>query len=167
MKFFTYLISIIAMVALAGLFIFKQPNGKTWLSIESFTPNTQEIGDKINVLSYKLNEIFNHVENKNSTVEVYRWKDSNGNWSYSDKPQISGDSEKVSFNAKDVTVLPATKVSSINSSTPTKKGDGTTSNTLIVTPSKVTKLYEDANNIQNLMDARQANIAKSLKKSID
>lgn len=167
MKLFTYLFSITAIVALAGLFIFKQPNGKTWLSIKSFIPDTQVIGGKIDILTFKFHELFNSDEN--STVEVYRWRDSKGNWNYSDKPQAFSDteSEKVSFDSKNITVLPAIEVPSINSPIPITKEDEVSSNSVIVTPSKVTKLYKDANNIQNIMDAREASISKSLKKSID
>ncbi len=167
MKLFTYLLSITAIVALAGLFIFKQPNGKTWLSMKSFIPDTQVISEKIDTLSFELNELFKNDENKNSTVEVYRWRDSNGNWSYSDKPQTSSESEKVSFDSKNITVLPKVEVPSNNSPAYIIKDKGASSNTLIATPSKVIKLYEDANNIQNLMDTRQQSIAQSLEKSID
>jgi hypothetical protein len=74
MKFFVYLISIIAIIALAGLFVFKQPNGQAWLSLDDLLPNTQIINEKIDIVTKKVSEVFDNnqaeIDNK---VKVYRW----------------------------------------------------------------------------------------------
>jgi hypothetical protein len=108
MKSFVYLLSIILIIAVVGFFVFKQPNGQAWLSIDDFVPNTQIISEKINLATNKINAVFKKPISKNdSTIKVYRWKDSNGNWSYSDKPKASIESEEMLFDQENIVVLPA------------------------------------------------------------
>ncbi|MDX2368912.1 MAG: hypothetical protein QNK36_10985 [Colwellia sp.] len=168
MKFFAYLLTIISIIALVGLFVFKQPNGQAWLSTDVLLPNIQVISEKINDVTKKIHKVFNNgIPEKNSTVKVYRSKDSNGNWSYSDKPNVATESEAVSFDPKGIVVLPAFDVSSVDlsHSTTTEKHDNAIPNTVITTPSKVLELYKDVNNVQKLMDARQQKLSKAIKES--
>jgi len=44
-----------------------------------------------------------------------------------------------------------------------KKYDNSEQKTLSTSPSKVLELYQDANNVQKLMDARQDKISKAIK----
>jgi hypothetical protein len=167
MKFFTYLFSLISIFALAGLFVFKQPNGQVWLSADSFIPNTEKISEAINFSSNKLQQIFkNDLPENNSTNKVYRWKDSNGQWNYSDKAKAPIESDEVIFDPKDIIVLPAFDVPSVDSSNSKEKHDRTPSKTFISSPSKVLELYQDANNVQKLMDSRQKNMSKAIKDNI-
>lgn len=170
MKFFVYLISIIAIIALAGLFVFKQPNGQAWLSLDDLLPNTQIINEKIDIVTKKVSEVFDNnqaeIDNK---VKVYRWKDSNGNWSYSDKPDASMKNEEIQFDPENIIKLPSIDVPSVNlSNTNSKVKQGSeSSNTLLTSPSKVVELYKDANNVQTLMDARQKKLSKVIKDNND
>lgn len=169
MKFFVYLISIISIIALAGLFIFKQPNGQAWLSVDGFLPNAQVIDKKINSATSKFQQVFEKfAPEKENNVKVYRWKDSNGHWSYSDKPQAPFESEEILFDPKDIIVLPAFDAATIDSSKPNskEKHDDVSPNSVITTPSKVLDLYKDANNVQKLMDARQQKVSRAIKDSI-
>ena len=54
-------------------------------------------------------ESFRSAENNKielgNEVKIYRWKDSNGNWSYSDKPNASVESKQVFLDPKDIVVL--------------------------------------------------------------
>lgn len=166
MKFFTYLLSLISIIALAGLFVFKQPNGQVWLSVDSFIPNTQIINEAINLARNKLHQVLeNDIPETDGTVKIYRWKDSYGHWHYSDKAKASIESEEVIFDPKDIIVLPAFDVPSVDLSHSKEKHDNADPNTLISSPSKVLGLYQDANNVQKLMDARQDNISKAIKDS--
>lgn len=166
MKFFIYLLSILSIIALAGLFVFKQPNGQSWLSVDSFIPNTEKMNEIINFANNKVQQVFkNDSPENNSTVKVYRWKDSNGQWYYSDKPKASTKSEEVIFDSKDIIVLPAFDEPLSGSTNPKEKQDKASSKVLIPSPSKVLDLYQDANNVQKLMDSRQQNISKVIKDS--
>lgn len=166
MKVFVYLISIIAIIALAGLFVFKQPNGQAWLSLDGFLPDTQVINEKINLVTKKVHKIFdNNKAEINNKVKVYRWKDSNGNWSYSDNPDASMENEEMLFDPKNIVVLPAFDVPTVNSSDTNskEKHDNVSPNTLMTSPRKVLELYKDANNVQQLMDDRQKKVSKAIK----
>jgi len=168
MKFFVYLISIISIIALAGLFVFKQPNGQPWLSLDVFFPNAQVINEKINLATNKLQQVFEkYAPEKENNVKVYRWKDSNGHWSYSDKPQAPFESEEILFDPKDIIVLPAFDAPTIDSSNSNskEKHNDVSPNSVITTPSKVLDLYKNANNVQKLTDARQQKISKAIKDS--
>lgn len=168
MKLFVYLLSIVFIIAVVGLFVFKQPNGQAWLSADDFVPNTQIISEKINLATNKLHAVFERPISKNdSNVRVYRWKDSNGHWSYSDKPKASVESEEMLFEQENIVVLPAFNVPTIDvlNSNPKEKYDNDAPNTLLSTPSKVLELYKDAKNVQKLMDARQQDISKAIKES--
>tara|TARA_R110001583_G_scaffold65464_1_gene189101 strand:- start:675 stop:1199 length:525 start_codon:yes stop_codon:yes gene_type:complete len=168
MKSFVYLLSIILIIAVVGFFVFKQPNGQAWLSIDDFVPNTQIISEKINLATNKINAVFKKPISKNdSTIKVYRWKDSNGNWSYSDKPKASIESEEMLFDQENIVVLPAFDQPTIDAlnSNPKGKYDNDAPNTLLSKPGKVLELYKDAKNVQKLMDTRQQNISKAIKES--
>jgi hypothetical protein len=170
MKLVVYLLSIILIIAVAGLFVFKQPNGQAWLSVNDFLPSTQVMTEKINLATNKLNTIFEKpISKNNSTVKVYRWKDSNGNWSYSDKPKASIESEEMLFDQKNSVVLPAFNQPTVDTlnSNPKEKFDSSAPNTSFNTTSKVLELYKEAKNVQKLMDARQQNISEAIKENID
>lgn len=165
MKSFVYLISIISIIALAGLFVFKQPNGQAWLSLDGLLPTTQVINEKLNLVTNKVHDIFEsnktEIDNK---VKVYRWKDSNGNWSYSDKPKESMKNEEMQFDPNNIVVLPAFNVPTVNSSgsNSKEKHDSVSTNTLMTSPNKVLELYKDAKNVQKLMDERQQKVSKTI-----
>jgi len=174
MKFFVYLISFILTLALMGLFVLKGPEGQPWLTVDDLLPKTlmidkeiESIADKFLVTYENFTVEGNSQIEQGSDIKVYRWKDSSGNWSYSDKPKASADSEEVFLNPNDVVVLPAFDVSSSDfpNSNSLKKGDKPSSSPLTTSPSKVLDLYKDANNVQKLMDERQQNISKTIKDS--
>jgi len=168
MKFFVYLASIISIIALAGLFVLKQPNGQPWLSLDGFLPNAQVIDEKINSVNSRLQHVFDkYPPRKENNVKVYRWKDSNGHWSYSDKPQAHFESEEILFDPKDIIVLPAFDEPTIatTKSISKEKHDDVSPDSVITTPSKVLDLYKGANNVQKLMDARQQKVSKAIKDS--
>jgi hypothetical protein len=170
MKLFVYLLPIILIIAVAGLFFLKQPNGQAWLSVDDFVSNTQIISEKINLATNKLNAVFEKPISKNDgTIKVYRWKDSNGHWSYSDKPKASIESEEILFDQKNSVVLPVFSLPTVDTlnSNPKEKFDSSAPNTSLNTTSKVLELYKEAKNVQKLMDARQKNVSEAIKESID
>mgnify|MGYP006086228823 CR=1 FL=1 len=157
-------------LALMGLFVFKQPNGQSWLTVDDFLPNTLAMDKHIKSAKNKLSMIYDNFNVKNdSQVKIYRWKDSNGNWSYSDEPIASIESEEVVFDPKDIVVLPALDVATndLSNSTLIEKHDNVSPNPLTTTPSKVLELYKNANNVQKLMDERQQKISKAIKDNTD
>jgi hypothetical protein len=172
MKLFVYLLSVVVIIALAGLFVIKQPNGQPWLSANEFKPNTQAITEKINTITSKLKKVFeSDIAKKDGAVKVYRWKDSKGNWNYSDTDNATN-SEEVLYDPKDIIVLPALKppspdLTNLTDSTTHKKNTNAdpAPETLIPSPNKVLELYKDAKNVQSLIDSRQDKLSQAIKDS--
>lgn len=177
MKFFVYLVSFILILALAGLFILKKPNGQAWFTVDDLLPKMIMIENKLESITdnflVKYESFTKEVKEESSQVEqrselkIYRWKDNNGNWSYSDKPKASAENEEIFLDPNDVVVLPALKVDTKNlpNAKASKKDDKISPSPLTVLPSKALNLYKDANNVQKLMDERQKNISKAIKDS--
>ena len=177
MKLFVYLISFVLTLALIGLFVIKKPDGQAWLTIDDLLPEPllleqeiESIADKLEVTYENISSSLNSHTEKEAEVKVYRWKDNNGNWSYSDKPRASAESEEIFIDPNDVVVLPAFKASSNDSSmlnsskvNSSRKDEKTSPLPLTTPPTKVLDLYKDANNVQKLMNERQQNISKAIK----
>lgn len=80
---------LVLLLGAAGLFVIKQPNGQTWLSMADFVPNTA-------VLTAHINSWLGRAERKvargisggthTGKTMVYKWRDSAGNWHVSDQP---------------------------------------------------------------------------------
>jgi len=173
MKPFFYLLSALLILALAGLFVLKQPNGQPWLSVADFASNTQPIYDKLKSM---WREVLTHVDdivdegdsllNEQEKTKVYRWKDSQGNWSYSDEPISSDSLEEVSLNPDDITVMPAfVSPKTESKALTTGKNQAPAASLLPVSPQNALDLYEDANNVQQLMDNRAKTLQKALEKN--
>jgi len=172
MKFFVYLTSLILTLALMGLFVLKKPNGQAWLVVDDLFPKTLMIDQEIKSIADKLLVTYENfiVEENNqieqgSDIKIYRWKDNSGNWSYSDKPKASVESEEVYLDPNDVVVLPAFKVSTNNSpnAKPLKIDIMSSQNPLTTSPNNMLNLFKDANNVQKLIDDREENISKAIK----
>lgn len=136
--------------------------------MDEFLPSTQMISEKINSATNKLHKVFkNDITEKDSAVKVYRWKDRNGNWSYSDKPKVATESEEVLYNPKNIVVLPTFKVSPIDSpnSKLEEKHANTSPNTVNSSQNRVLELYKNANNVQKIMDGRQEKLSKAIQSS--
>lgn len=169
MKYFLYLMSGILIIALMGLFFLKKPDGKTWLTVNELVPNASVIERKVKYIKNKLLIAYQDITSEgdqNDKVTIYRWKDSQGNWSYSDAPQGTSESEEVLLNPNDIVVLPALKTSNNTANSATlKTNEKPSAKSVTTSPSNVLNLYKDANNVQKLMDERQKNISKAIKAS--
>jgi len=173
MKSFFYLLAIVLILATAGLFVLKQPNGQPWLSFGDFSVNQQHLTNKLKTtfgaISATVGGVISdsdNVANEQEKTKVYRWKDSQGNWSYSDEPISSDSLEEVSLNPDDIMVMPAF-VSPETEHKPltTGKNKAPAASLLPVSPQKALDLYEDANNVQQLMDNRAETLQKALEKN--
>lgn len=168
MKTFIYIISLVLALAVLGLFVIKQPNGEPWLSIDAFSPGTIDIKEKVNLVTGKLNNVYKNITSQESDdIKVYRWKDADGNWSYSDKPNEMSNSQELILNPDDVMVLPSFDASTINqpeSKTDKSKVKASPSNESN-SPSKVLDVFKEANNVQKIMDDRQQTLSKAIEES--
>lgn len=169
-KFFCFIL----ILGLAGLFVLKKPDGSPWLSTDDFIPDTQSITTIVQSITQKVKNTAatdtadtTHTTSQQaiSASGVYRWKDANGQWQFSDTPpegqqaeamHVSGNlnsdlSEKYTppEEEKEETV--------INTTTNTQEAIPAS-----LSPEKISTLMKDAQNIQKIMDERTSTIDKNL-----
>ena len=170
MKLFVYLLSGLLMLALAGLFVFKKPNGQAWLDFNDLLPNKMMIEQEIDSVVTKLTTGFEEItittddHNTDGEVKIYRWKDKHGNWSYSDKPNASVEQEEVVFDSKDIIVLPEFEPTKPSESASLEKKSSQSAKAETSTSKKILNLYNDANNVQKLMDDRDKRIQEAIER---
>ena len=175
MKKFVYLLSCLLILAIVGLFVIKKPNGQAWLTANDILPKTSMIDQKLKSVADKVVAVYEDIsileKSQKEAPKIYRWKDSNGNWSYSDNPKSSANSEEVLLNPNDIVVLPSFETTSNNVSNTNanslEKANPSVPNHQISTPSKVLNLYKDAKNVQKLMDNREKKISKAIDDTTD
>lgn len=156
-------------LGVAGLFFIKKPDGSAWLSLDDFTPDTSTI--KRSISDAMPDQVVggsdsNFFEDK---VSVYKWKDAEGNWQFSDKPPTGIEAKQVLVGTdvnRDLAPLPPpTRTPSSESSSSGKavliKDSGFSPTT--VSPDKISKLVDDANGVQELVDKRQQQLEEALK----
>jgi hypothetical protein len=159
---------VILILGCAGLFIIKKPDGTPILSTEELLPDIASImsdvkkfishaKDTTASIGSSTERDIKENEGKQPQSNVYRWKDTNGQWQFSDIPPTNQAAEAISVSGnlnKDLAASnePPEKPTTANNTT---GDDATTTESVIpmtVSPDKVSKLMKDVNNIQKLMD---------------
>ncbi|MFT6387778.1 MAG: hypothetical protein ACJAUP_001150 [Cellvibrionaceae bacterium] len=162
-KFFCFLL----VLGLAGLFVLKKPDGTPWLSVDDLIPDTSLIKRSV---SDAMSDQFvggsdgNFLDEK---VSVYKWKDADGNWQFSDTPPENVIAQQILVGTnvnRDLAPLPASPLApreqpENRKTIPIK--DGGFSPTTIA-PNKVSKLVGDAKGVQKLVDDRQKKLDAAL-----
>lgn len=150
----------------AGLFVLKSPNGTPWLSISDFMPDTRSLESSINDLVPNVSS-----DDERDSVPVYKWRDAQGNWQFSDQPPKGVEAELVTVDTTiNRNLLPAPSRNVETSSTTTNSGGATLiSNKSLspttVAPTDIPTLIDDARNVQELIDGRQDRLDSVIKKS--
>ncbi len=161
--------SAVLILGCAGLFVLKKPDGTPILSMQDFLPDISSltydakklIRDAKNLTSSIGNNTENNTEdNTEQTAQaesgIYRWKDSNGQWQFSDTPPVNQAAEAMNVSGNLNKDLVATYEPPEE---PVIENDTATSSTaslvpMTISPDEVSKLMEDVNNMQQLMDDR-------------
>jgi len=145
MKFKTYvsLITLVTIAAIGGLFVLKKPDGTPWITI----------GDMAGSPASKI-------------TKVYRWKE-NGSWSFAGQmpegvPPELVEMIEINPDTNLIQGLRPEKGLQITSSQDQQDGSDTPDRgsymsipvPLTVQPDQLNKLFEDAKNIQNVMNER-------------
>lgn len=145
-------------IAFVGLFVLKKPDGTPWLSLNEFMPTTEG-------LTIDLPDLPDHNDSSTdaSADNIYRWKDENGHWQFSDTPPTGLIAERIEVTGdlnQDIAEPPPlipeqtaeVTTTSVDTSSPLPIAPTT------ISPDKIQKLMEDTQNIQNIMDSRQAEL---------
>ena len=169
MKTFLYILSALAVTAILGLFVLKQPNGQPWININNLLSKTAPISNKFDTLKKDIKTTFDGItdyknEQKNSS-KIYRWQDNKGNWIYSDKPSSEFSNETVSLGSENIINLSTEPSLKLTTDSKLKSQTQNKELTTVPLPNNINELYKDANNVQVLMNNRANIIADSVKKN--
>jgi hypothetical protein len=167
--------SAVLILGCAGLFVLKKPDGTPILSANEFLPDINAlvadakklIANAKNSTSSIGNSLANNPEkntqeNTEKTAQaqpnIYRWRDSDGQWQFSDTPPANQAAEAMNVSGnlnKDLvaTYEPPKEPETENAAT-SNNSSATNLTPMTVSPEKISKLIEDANNIQKLVDDR-------------
>ena len=161
MKLIVKFFMILFVLGFGGLFILKKPDGTPWLSMADLIPTKDDLSG---ALDQAIPDQI--IGGSSDSVSVYKWKDAEGNWQFSDTPPDNQTAEQVLVSTNlNRDLVPELKISepkkpaSGGNATLIKKG-GISPTT--VSPDKVTELIKDAKNVQNLMDQRQEQLDRQL-----
>ncbi len=153
LKFFSFLL----VLGFAGLFVMKNPDGQPWLSVEDFVPDISFS----NILPKNL--FASEADTEDSAVSVYRWRNAQGQWEFSDTPPEDRDAEKMTLSTNANRDLYTSA-----KGTPTKEksqeGPAVTNrlSPTTVSPAKIATLVSDAEGVQKLLDDRKQTMDETL-----
>lgn len=149
-----FIMCVLVAIAFAGPMLMKKPDGTPFITspFEWFSTNSQ--GTK------------SHDSRSMTNQSFYKWQDEEGTWHYSDQPQAGEKNETVTVNTntnliqglridkKKETIAVAKKI-------PEKAETPSIPLPMTVPLDQVSKMLDDANNIQQLMDNRSDQIEQA------
>ncbi len=139
---------VLVAIAFAGPMVLKKPDGTPFLefpwdlfSVDSKGPSS--IGSGIN-----------------SSQSFYKWQDENGTWHYSDQPQEGQNIETVTVNTnanliQGLRVEKEEKIKDPKNDVEEQNNSASIPLPMTVPFEEVSKMLEDANNLQQVMDDRK------------
>jgi hypothetical protein len=147
-KFMIFLL----LAAFAGLFFVNGPNGSPMLTIEDFTP--------------EMPSSMSAKDDQEPTM-VTRWKDENGVWQFSNRPQDSQQGEVIELDG-DINTMPSvdTSILSAGSSRPSSNSSGASpkftipSGLTTVSGDQAQQMMDTVTNLQQTVDDRKAELDK-------
>lgn len=164
MSLFIKCLVFLTVLGLAGFFVLKGPDGKPFLSPSDFIPNRNNIN--VNVEQILPEAVINNAET------VYRWRDQNGVWQFSDTApdNVSAEEIQVDTHSNSDIAPPAPKPLTVPPTPPAsgqaifigENNEGKREVDTSMTPDNIKQLLEDANNVQSVMDERNTQIEKAL-----
>lgn len=159
MKLFIKLMIFILVLGLAGPFIMKRPDGRPWMSLEDLLPDWHSLSPQVKNLWSSIGDSAAAVTSgePGDKTRVYKWRDSEGHWQFSDSPNPSGASEAVlidpNTNIIQATPLPKRKDEKAQTVTAQESQIGVPLPTTVA-PGKVSALMRDAQQVQELVNQR-------------
>lgn len=164
MKWIIKLLSLILVVGVTGLFILKRPDGKPWLTLEEFGFDIALVGKTfqslLSSLSQQSETALSGNDHQPKTIMVYKWRDVEGNWQYSDKPPTDRDElvvETLKINSN-TNIVPARKTSELVEKKPSNSVELEQDKVplpLSASPAQIKELVEETKKVQQLSNQRQ------------
>jgi hypothetical protein len=144
-----FIMLVLVAIAFAGPMLMKKPDGTAFMATPWESLNSAK-----------------EDANTNTKQSFYKWQDDNGNWHYSDQPQVGKNTETITVNTntnliqglraekEDVKVVEEKKLEA-------KEEAPSLSLPMTVPLEKVSKMLDDANNMQEIMDNRNKQIEQA------
>jgi len=176
MKLLLKLFLTLIVLSVAVLFFIKTPDGQPVLSADKVLPKKDQvfadITDKTQGFLGKAKDTVSSIkpaannQQQQNASGVYRWKDENGQWQYSNVKPADQTTESVK-NQISISEEFGKKKNYATNNQPQKKADNQQSDGLKITPftvspSEIPKLIQDSKNVQNLVDKRDAQLKKAI-----
>lgn len=158
MKLFIKLVVFIVVLAVAAPYVMKGEDGKPLMEFN--------LADTISRITGIFKSTSSDAEEQTSTGlpvtsdKVYKWKDENGRWHFSDKPL---DGEKVTTHIiPKANILAPVKIPGNEEEEAEVEPTETPAIPVPMTVQNVPKLIDDANNVQKLLDDRKSQLDKQM-----
>jgi hypothetical protein len=149
-----FFMCILVAIALVGPMLMKKPDGTPFIKSPLDWFSTSSTGSHNN-------------EASSSTMQsFYKWQDDDGTWHYSDKPPAGKNIERVTVNTHANLIqglrVEKKKEQAVFEQKPQPKVESSSIPLPMTVPiEKISKVLEDANNIQQLLDNRNKKIEQA------
>jgi hypothetical protein len=149
-----FIMCVLVVIAFAGPMLMKKPDGTPFMESPLDLFSTSSTGSQ------------NNESSINTTQSFYKWQDDDGTWHYSDQPQAGKNIETVTVNTNANLIqglrIEKKKEQVIVEKKPEVKAESSAIGLPMTVPlEKVSKMLEDANNMQQLMDNRNKQIEQA------
>ena len=160
---------VLMIAAFVGMFFIDGPNGERIMTLEDFIPEVPQSLDE--VLDEALNERRPSSADlrPSAPAKVYKWKDENGIWQFSNREEDSMDNagndvEMMELDG-DINIMPAVDIPPVqtgNQNKTAKKADFSAlpSGLTTVSPDKISEMMDTVNNLQDTVDQRKEDLDK-------
>jgi hypothetical protein len=130
------------------------------------TDGTPFIKSPLDWFSTSSTDSNNNESSSNTTQSFYKWQDDDGTWHYSDKPPVGKNTETVTVNTN-INLIQGFRVDKkkeqpvIEKNSQPQVESSPVALPMTVPIEKISKILEDANNIQQIMDNRHEQIEQA------
>ncbi|MFT4775927.1 MAG: hypothetical protein ACI9B7_000292 [Oleispira sp.] len=151
-----FIMCVLVVIAFAGPMLLKKPDGSAFIDSPLDFFSTNSTGSKNNESSNMTRQSF------------YKWQDDDGTWHYSDQPQAGKNIETVTVNTNTNLIQGLRREKNKELAVIEKKSESKTEGSTMPLPmtvpiEKISKILQDANNIQQLMDDRNQQIEQAIR----
>lgn len=149
-----FIMCVLVVIAFAGPMLMKKPDGTPFMESPLDLFSTSSTGSQ------------NNESSLNTSQSFYKWQDDEGTWHYSDQPQAGKNIETVTVNTN-ANLIQGLRIEKKKEQVIVeKKSEPKAESPAIGLPmtvplDKVSKMLEDANNMQQLMDNRNKQIEQA------
>jgi len=152
------LMVIVVILAGVGLFFLKGPDGKPFLTVDDFAVELPD--SPASMLPQQL-----QPEEPDTVTKIYKWKDEDGVWQFSNSPQDKEGSELIEFSAQ-TNIIQSYSPPPLTTVPPTKReasgGEVSTSDSIpgvmTVSPEQAAEMMKTVKNLQSTVDQRKADL---------